>query len=164
MSKYYEATGPVKDSIVEFFDRVGEARERARALCAKHGAEVGFSSGIGTPFGFKFSEAPNPKAWKLWIGSHYRPKRTAAGKAIFAEVEAIERMFPSTTTANKIIGMEFLSDGRWMTPGLLILKDKALVIATDDYEPKGEIAKNMKRISDLQFEKLTGGKKGEAHV
>lgn len=168
MSKYFEAVGDIKAAILKHLDDLNAAKKKAFALCDKYGAKLGLiTSPLGISIVFKFGSTPDPKAWKPFKNSegYYLPRRSKRGKAgngIADEVREAEGRFPSGYSACKIIGMEPFGDKSVRSPGLAKAGGKVLISTPDDYEPKGEFAKGIKRISDLQFEKLIAKRKGKS--
>jgi len=145
MSKYYVVTGKPAKKLQEMLDQRNNVFDEFRNLAKRYGACAGVS----------FDKVPDLKIWKFLNEDNYLPKgNTKVGKAIAKEVKQIEcKAFVNSDFA-KIIWPDF----SWMshtTPGILSINGTIYVDADDDYTPPKELSRYIKRISDLEYEKVT---------
>jgi hypothetical protein len=108
-----------------------------------------------------FNAAPDATVWKPVSGNAgmYRPRLSSkAGKEIGKRLTVINRRMPTGDLAAKAIGMKVFGDGGpgfvWRTPGLSWVGKRVLVSTPDDYDPPKHLAADIKRISDVQWERL----------
>lgn len=126
---------------LRFSRRVGGSRRRVASS----------NSIFARRFGIYFSKTPDEKLWKqdetktCWI-----PRRgSKAARKLSDELRQIENMDGNYhCDLGKIIGLDFLH-----CPGIRITKDDRVFISVgDDWKvPR----KGLKRISDIEYEKLT---------
>jgi hypothetical protein len=160
MSKYWEATGEVREKLLELVSLRKSARAEMVAFAKRHGSKtVGVRTGLDVSFALQFKEAPDPKLWKFVKQSdgYYVPKEsTKAGKALAREMREIADKEPDGTEVNRIIGFEdWLCDGMWHTAGYSVVGDRVLVVTFDEYTPPPSLAGYIRRISDVEYESLT---------
>lgn len=156
MSKrYWEATGAVKEQLRQMLAQREACRAEMFAFAKRHGADrIGVSESLTTGFLVAFDAPPDPKLWKKTRHGYYAPKQTSkVGKAMAKEMEAIAHKSPSGIEANKIIGANCLiRDGMWHTAGCALAGDRVLVVTHDEYAPPPDLAGDLTRISDVEYE------------
>lgn len=163
MSRYYEAQGETLKKLVEF----GKAREaavrRVRKFCREIGAKEYATNGFHShPTWFSFKEPPDKKVWKKHKDAElYAPRlSTKAGVELHARMTKLH--IPGGDDVAKIIGMKtFGAMGGgigWRTPGLHVFGKRYIVTVPDDVTPKG-----CKRISDVEYERLSKKRKPRDH-
>lgn len=160
MSKYWIASGEIGEQIKSMLDKRLHVRKKMVEFGKRFGADkVGVSDSIGAEFALYFDGAI-PGGWKKVRGNEcYKPKlSTKEGKAIAAEMKAIESEYPDGVAVGNLVGLEFFKGMRMRTPGVGFFEKKIVLVMPDDYKPPKKIAGNMKRISDVEFETMQGRK------
>jgi hypothetical protein len=161
MSRYWVVTGETRKKILEADKKRQEIVKQISGFIKSHGADsVGISNDsltLSAAFGFK--QNPDPSLWKEVKGSKgfYLPKLTSkAGKEIDKKLRDLCRSVPTGETIGKIIDMPIFSGMYWQTPGYTVIDSKKVFVKTNnDYEPPASLVKDIKRISDVEFEKAT---------
>jgi hypothetical protein len=160
MSRYWEAFGEVKEKLLAMQAQREAARKEMFAFANRHGTnKIAVSESISTGFYLSFDAPPDPKLWKKVKDSstYYLPKESSKdGKAMAKEMAEISRKSPAGSTINEIIGMEMFTRGMWHTAGCAVVGDRVLVVTATHYSPPAELAEQVKRIADTEFEALTG--------
>lgn len=166
---YYEATGKLKKQLEEWRVRARAAREKMMEFAKGQGCEkiCLLNLSMRPRFTLKFPKAPNPKLWKLVMHDHgYEPKTNIkAGIELDNLMKAIAKEYPSGEEIAKLIDMEVFRGISWHTPGLRFVPafsvnkqpvgERALLTVDDDYKVPDRLKRQLKRISDITYEKLT---------
>lgn len=144
--RYFVLGGEIKDKIVDYMDRLNEARKRRQKFAKKHGATSVY--GNDYMFDLAFEQDP-PKGWKRSKKSNgYTPE----DRKIRREMNGEEFKLPGGIEAANILGVDWMcSDMRCRTPGIHVLKDAVIATVHDEVES----INGAKRISDLEFETMT---------
>jgi hypothetical protein len=159
-NKYFEVTGKkLKAQVFEWAHRCDEIRQAryrfSRRVGGKRDQYVTLSSVLGgEQFGICFTKMPDPKIWRhvnprCGGPVYWTPRLTLkAGKELAAQMTALR--VPSGELT-KIIKMKMFNGLSARSPGFRMVGERIFIIAPDDYKP----IRGIKRISDLQFERLT---------
>jgi len=161
--KYWEVHGKVRLAILDIHEKRVAAHKAMLAFAKKHGTKQYASrDSFGIYFVLMFDAPPDLKVWKPVRNSPkcYSPKVSSkVGKELDKQMREIAKTCPSGVDLNEAIGFEnWFSGSSWKTSGYSIFDGncKLVLVVTDEcYEPPKELAKSIKRISDVVYEKLT---------
>lgn len=158
--RFYEAQGGLRRQLGVYKLRAMEARRQMQAFAAKVGAKGISLYDLAMRPRFMVVFTPDQKAKtdpKVWIrerDNDYRPRGNQ--KTLVREMEDLGNKYPSGQSIAEAIKMDVLRGMRWNTPGLRFLpgdRPRAFLILPDWYVVPEELTKQLKRISDIQFEK-----------
>ncbi len=157
MSKYWIAKGKLCGKLADFLKRLNIGLAAMRTLAKQHGSKtIGHSSSPFTRFCVYF-EGDLPPLWKRLKGSKAcMPRMTSKeGKEIGKQIRELERQTPDGNDLANFIGMAGFNGCSWKTPGLHEAKNgKFIIVTPDEFTPKRAVANQLKRISDIEYEKL----------
>ncbi len=160
--RYWEAFGAVRKALLDILDRRDAAFKAAIAFAKVHGTPtILFNNGSDFSFMLSFTTPPDSKVWRSVKGveNGYLPRKiNKEGRALAEEIDKIERSSPGGIAAANAIGQDFLYGGRWSTPGVWVRRKRVLVRTPAWYTSPKKLAKDIRRISDLVFEKLVEAK------
>lgn len=171
--RYYEVTGETRKKILAVFDQQAEAIKKARALTKELGAEefvhtTGFAGMRVTGFKFKDGKEPDSKLLNRKYSRSdrkhldwYSPNRsTKVGKELSRKLDD-EYRIPGHSQIAEVLKLKQFVGLYWRMPGTYVWGPRKRVFATipipfegGSYSPRGQIAKDVKRISDIEFEKI----------
>lgn len=167
---YYEATGKLKKQLQEWRVKAKAAREKMFEFAKQHGCDNIYLLNLSMRprFTLKFPDKvrPDPKVWKHVADRGFEPKTNIkAGIEIHKQMEAIAKEYPSGEEIAKLIDMEVFRGFSWHTPGLHFVPafsvnkqpvgERALLTVDSEYKVPDRLKRQLKRISDIQYEKLT---------
>lgn len=166
MSKrYWELFGPVRKTVLEMMESRRLKLREAADLVKKLGADqlATAESGLGVEIAAVFKTPPDPKLWKA--NKHnkeaYHPRKTSKeGREIDKQFYELGRSIPNGMKMAEVIEMEVFNGCQWYTPGVTLSGKRVFVSTPDTYEPPTKLKRHIKRVSDLDYEKITG--KGQA--
>lgn len=159
---YFEVVGQTKEKLLEFQERHVSGMKSIKAFAKKHGAkDFALEQSQYVQF-WLILENPDLKVWK----QHKQDKRYCSprlgckeGKAIDKEMREICAAMPSGSEIAKTIKMQVFGAGEgglvWRTPGMVVKKDRVAVKVPDDFKVHASLKKDFKRISDIEYEKLS---------
>lgn len=158
--RYWEASGKVRDELLALHDKREACRKEMFAFAKRNGTKkIGIHDGVFGCFALAFDTPPDPKLWKeikASRGFYVAKQSTKAGKALYDEMRQLDAKLPSGIEVNRILGIEdFIFGGVWHTAGCKVFGDRVIVVTNDEYKPPKAVAKCLKRISDLEFERLS---------
>jgi hypothetical protein len=175
-TRYYEARGELKKKLLDFQARRTAAFKAMAdfSIAQGGGREIVISNmAFGVKFGVTKRPQPNGSGrhplnddaiWKPWGPNGYIPRAsTKAGKAIRAAMDKLQEACPHGNELAKLIGGPkvdiFFEDDRglvWATPGIEVHGKRVLVSYSN---PKFKSPADLKRISDIEYEKITAAKR-----
>ncbi len=160
MVKYWIVSGELASKFLLMLRKRDDAIEKLEAFAKKLNGTIGMSDSLGITTAIYF-KGPIPEGWKKVKGNNcYQPKEnTKEGKALAEEISLMEKDCPSRGDFGALLGLEpFVADEYGIhtnTVRHVGQHGKRIVLATpDDFDPSNKVAKDLKRISDLEFEKL----------
>ncbi len=165
---YYEALGETETRINEILNLRVKAKKKLHAWAKAHGGN-GHIGASDNAFGFRWTvvtdddKSPtNPENWKKFKGTtnQWQPRySTKEGKRLAAEMKALADEFPSVGQIITFLGLPHITESMHITSiGVRSVKGGRVLleIPVEKYKPPKGIT--LKRISDLEFEKLTSRK------
>lgn len=160
---YYEASGVLLKQLRERQKQTDAAIKEMFDFAKRFGTNkirCSMSYGVRWSLDFEDESKVDKKLWKRDDSGGWRPKEsTPEGKKLAAEKKAIAERCPSGSELGRIIGLEELKGLRWRTPGMVTVGRRVFLTVPPDYRPPKSLADQLKRISDIEFEKLTAEKK-----
>lgn len=162
MSKFWTVHGDLRKD----FEKLFAEQKAVEGLMQKFAKKCGaIHYGIArTAFGVHFSLQYKDESkvdntlFKKVKGSDgfFVPRRTSkASRALDEELEKLSRAMPSNMEYAKLLGfVVWDGEGYAHRVGVGEYAGSLVVMTNDKYFPKEKVAKNLKRISDLHYEKL----------
>lgn len=172
-TRYYEVRGQLRLKFKELLAK----REQGMAELIKWAESKGGKLGAADSHGLcavvitKEGKAPKegPEHWKnvryrqdgVWVvrKEQWEPRlSTKPGKAIYNELKELTKDVPTHSDFQELIKFNsFIEFPKWLSIGIISLRTgKVLVkVPSAKYSPPKAIAKDLKRISDIEYEKLT---------
>lgn len=168
---YYEARGALLTQLHDWFKQAETARRKMLAFAEQHGSsKVNIYGGsMSVTFALVFDNVPSNPVWKMKNDGWVPRRSTKAGKALAAEMEAIEKEYPTGHSIADTIGMKvFVGTAAglaWRTPQMVLGgKDgeKVLLGVPDDYAVPKRLKGQLVRITDVAFEQLAAERQAPA--
>lgn len=161
---YYEAKGETKTKLMEMLQARKKAINALDKWARKFGGRIATSDGM---FGFncvldskrKDFEPKEVEHWKRTKHGQWLPRNsTKRGKEIAKEMRELSDKVTSVCKMGAFLGVPFMGKGLTIpSVGLYPRKNRlVIVVKCKPYNPPKRL--NLTRISDLDFEKLTGEK------
>jgi hypothetical protein len=166
MSKYFELFGDVRKKVLQVFDKQSDAIKEAQKLAKELNAdEFVYSTGfVCRVMGFKFTKRKAPadddkrlrkkydRHTKQYVDWYVPNKRSKEGKELD---KRISKMFiPGQSDVGSILKLKDFS-----LPGVRRYgkgsRQRVIVEVPDNFKPTKKDAKDYKRISDVDVEKLS---------
>lgn len=156
---YLEAFGATRTALLELQKKRESAYKKIKAFCKKYGAKDFALNQTHYVELYLILENPDLKVWKQdKRDRRYCQPRLGckAGKEIDKEMRAICAEMPSGSCIAKIIKMQVLGAGGgglvWRTPGMVTKKNRVLLKVPEDYKIPVALTKDLRRISDIEYE------------
>lgn len=158
---YFEVVGKTKEKLLDIQKRRVSGMKAIKAFAKKHGAKDFALDQSHYVRMWLIFENPDLKVWK----QDKRDKRYCQprmgckeGKSINKEMDHICAAMPSGAEIAGVIKMQVFGAGDgglvWRTPGMVVKNDRVLVKVPDDFKVHESLKKDLKRISDIEYEKL----------
>lgn len=161
MSRYWEVTGPLRESIRDVLARrraaLKEADEYAKSL---GGDRIGFAEQAfgGVLLVVIFDGEPDGKLWKPVpnsAGCYLPRKATKDGKVVGRRLGELGKAVPGAADIADLIGYDTIVGLQWRVPGCTLWEKRVFVVTDDGWSPPEKVARHVKRVSDLAYEKAT---------
>lgn len=156
--RYWECSGELRKNLLATYAEMKTAKAAIFKFAKRFGCiKVGMSQGVHFNFALQFKTPPDPAIWKemRYHKGNWLPRLSSKeGKALDKEMQQLSRAMPSGLDLATAIGMDWFGDGCWRTPGMRIRGKRVFISAPADYSPPPKLKGQMKRISDVTFEKL----------
>lgn len=167
MSKhYYELIGELAKKAKDLNARRMASRRKMFEFAKAHGFDdIAVWESTVVTFYCVTKTLPPPKEWKSHKQDrHYLSPRlgTKEGKLLDRQMRDICIEAPSGADLGEMIGMPLFGGGDglfWQTPGMNIVGKRVFVVVPERWKPPAKVAKEMVRLSDVEYEKLTKAKK-----
>lgn len=172
---YYEAFGETRNKLIEMLDKRNEALEPLREFCKEHGGVLLYSDGISFRAGLgvqneklpngvtNLKEPKNPKLWKRVKGhpEAWEPRWSSKeGRKNGNEFNALASKVLSATDFATYLKVHIWGGGAapgggiYMNSVRVFRVKKRIIIANSEEDYKIPKDRELKRISDLDFEKI----------
>lgn len=152
-AKFFVAKGETRKKLITLLTKREEKLDEINAFAKRQGAECSaICDGMVLTFRLVSKVKLGPPWEQKKDGFWDVKKTTKDGKAKAKEMYALSSAVPSRFELAEIIGFDCFRGDRFLWPGVYRVKGKVLVKTDGDFKPK---TKDLSRISDLEFEKLT---------
>ncbi len=151
--KYWQTSGLVGRQLHTLFKQWRKAVIAMHAFAKKNGSDqIGTSFNGFVTFTCVFDKHPG-KGWKLYKGTtdQYVP---LASSELGKQRKLLCAMCPPGNEFGRLIGMKGFVGDRFRIPGVAVRHNVVYLTTTGDYTPPARLAKDLKRISDLEYEKV----------